>query len=124
MGEGQALERPLRRATPGEALKRFFARYFQFHGRASRSEFWWAAALLAIIGAVLSVVDFNGVGVVRGLVGLVLFIPFLALLWRRLQDAGLSGVLILIIILPVIGQVALLWMAFLPPWDERKTVAA
>ena len=123
MGEVQALERPLRGATPGEALKRFFARYFQFHGRASRSEFWWVVAALAVISVVLSVVDFSGVSFVRGLVGLVLLIPFLSLLWRRLQDAGLSGLLILLLIVPVIGQVALLWMALLPPWDERKKPA-
>ena len=35
------LEAPLRGATFGQAFARFFKKYAIFHGRASRSEFWW-----------------------------------------------------------------------------------
>ena len=35
------LEAPLRGATFGQAFARFFKKYVIFHGRASRSEYWW-----------------------------------------------------------------------------------
>ena len=35
------LDAPLRGATFGQAFTRFFKKYAIFHGRASRSEFWW-----------------------------------------------------------------------------------
>lgn len=72
----------------------------------------------------LSLVDFGASGIPSVLIGLVFPIPFLALLWRRLQDAGLSGLLICLIIVPVIGQLALVWMALLPSWDGREKSAA
>ena len=40
---------------PFDALKTGFAKSFQFKGRASRSEFWWFAALLACVALVLLV---------------------------------------------------------------------
>ncbi len=43
------LTRPLYGATFGQAIKRFFKNYVNFNGRASRSEFWWAALAVALI---------------------------------------------------------------------------
>ena len=79
---------------------------------------------ITIVSGVLSLVDFGASGIPSVLIGLVFPIPFLALLWRRLQDAGLSGLLICLIIVPVIGQLALVWMALLPSWDGREKSAA
>jgi len=47
-------------ATPhgggaGEAIKRFFQRYAQFRGYASRSEFWWPWLVNFLIGLILSI---------------------------------------------------------------------
>lgn len=43
------LDLPLYGATFGEAVKRFFLKYGIFEGRASRSEYWWAMLLNAVI---------------------------------------------------------------------------
>ena len=41
-GSTQApLDAPLREASFGQAFVRFWKKYVVFHGRASRSEFWW-----------------------------------------------------------------------------------
>lgn len=52
------LSRPLYGATFGQAVRRFFKKYFVFSGRASRSEFWWAMlfqGVIVIIGWALAV---------------------------------------------------------------------
>lgn len=40
------LSRPLYGATFGQAIRRFFKAYTKFHGRASRSEYWWVTLFM------------------------------------------------------------------------------
>ena len=47
-------------------------------------------------------------------IGLVLIIPTLALIVRRLHDAGLSGLLALLLLIPFLGAIAVFVMMFLP----------
>ena len=47
------LEAPLRGASFGQAFARFFKKYAIFHGRASRSEFWWWFLANWVISGVL-----------------------------------------------------------------------
>lgn len=95
------------------ATKRAFAKYAQFEGRASRSEFWWFYLTTAIFTFVAFVPAFVGlIGVVSdspalavigfGLTGLLslallaLIIPYFSVSVRRLHDAGFSGWLVLL----------------------------
>lgn len=48
------LTRPLYAATLPQAIKRFFRSYVRFSGRASRSEYWWAMLLVALLTIVPS----------------------------------------------------------------------
>ena len=64
------------------AIKLFFVNYFNFSGRASRAEFWWAYLALTLIGIVPLVGIF---------IQLVSFIGLISLTSRRLQDVGFSG---------------------------------
>ena len=64
------------------AIKLFFVNYFNFSGRASRAEFWWAYLALTLIGIVPLVGIF---------IQLVTFIGLISLTSRRLQDVGFSG---------------------------------
>ncbi len=127
-----SLNAPLRGASFGQAFVRFWKKYVTFHGRASRSEFWWWFLANAIIGGVLSaissifgspiVID-NGVPVVTYGVahlpytvwGLATFIPWLALSWRRLHDTDRSGAWWFIGIVPIVGWIILLVFFLLPP---------
>ena len=96
-------------ASFGEAVKRFFQRYAQFSGYASRSEYWWVALFngLVMLGFYLLLFVFislsessNSTGIGIGLVviwllymvyALGIFIPSLAVAVRRLHDIGKSG---------------------------------
>lgn len=131
----------------GKAFTRFFKKYATFSGRASRSEYWWWYLWSAIIGTVASIIagiltaatgttttttsstyaGFSSTttnpvaGVPIWIIGLVLLIPTLALIVRRLHDANLSGLLALLLIFPFLGPIAVFVMMFLPsnPQGER-----
>jgi len=51
-----SLEGPLYGATFGESVRRFFLKYADFTGRASRSEFWLAMLFQLIVGTVAGTV--------------------------------------------------------------------
>ncbi|MFW0775193.1 DUF805 domain-containing protein [Paenarthrobacter nitroguajacolicus] len=123
-------------APIGAAVKRFFKKYTAFSGRASRSEYWWVALALGVIGIVLQIltgilgaagatVSADGTTTVPGpgaVVGLILIfafylavlIPSIALLVRRLHDGNFSGWLALLGLIPFVGGLAILVFALLP----------
>ena len=122
-------------APIGAAVKRFFKKYTAFSGRASRSEYWWVALALGVIGFVLqlltgilgaagSTVSANGTavpgpGAVVGLILIFAFylavlIPSISLLVRRLHDGNFSGWLALLGLIPFVGGLAILVLALLP----------
>ena len=106
---------PLPGAGFGEAVKRFFQRYAQFRGYASRSEFWWSFlfivvslfALYLVFGVGIAALIANDasdasagffgiltVGII-GIFGLATLLPRLAVMVRRLHDTGKSGLWVL-----------------------------
>lgn len=95
---------------PVTAVKTCFKKFFNFKGRARRSEYWWFMLFVFIVSAVfnyggLLVPALSFVGL---LCSLVLFIPQYAAMTRRLHDTGRSGWWVLIIfILAVICGMAL-----------------
>ena len=97
-----------------KAAKLFFTNYFDFSGRASRGEFWWAYLAFFIVSTILFVVDGVIVGMIFGftdnellsiteneflsnngffsnIFSLVTFIGWISITSRRLQDNGHSG---------------------------------
>ncbi|WP_432559443.1 DUF805 domain-containing protein [Granulicoccus sp. GXG6511] len=92
-----------------ESLKLFFKNYAVFHGRASRSEYWWVqlwGVILAIViwallmltllptinsGSTDLPIGYVLVMMIAGIVSLGLVIPSISLEVRRLHDAGYSG---------------------------------
>ena len=97
-----------------KAAKLFFVNYFDFSGRASRGEFWWAYLAFFIVSTILFVVDGVIVGMIFGftdnellsiteseflsnngffsnIFSLVTAIGWISLTSRRLQDNGHSG---------------------------------
>jgi len=127
-GSRTPLELPLYGASWYEAMRRFFLKYATFRGRASRSEFWWwmltgflaANALDALSGLTtggrdpldiagsFAIVDvWSGISAVGQLA---VFIPSLAVSWRRLHDVDRSGTWIFICFVPVVGLIVYLVM--------------
>ncbi|MER8466780.1 DUF805 domain-containing protein [Mesorhizobium sp. M1396] len=114
--------------------------YFNFNGRARRKEFWafWLCfnlVLVTLLGfGILVNLAINGFGINAGrtsigslpaIVFLLAFgLPWIALTVRRLHDIGLSGWLVLICFIPVIGEAVLLVFGLIEsqvgenPWGQ------
>ncbi|WP_024962731.1 DUF805 domain-containing protein [Campylobacter ureolyticus] len=79
-----------------------FRKFATFSGRARRKEYSWFLVFNFIVGIIISVVDFLAFGDSDGffslIYALVVFIPGLAVLVRRLHDFGKSGWFVLVII--------------------------
>ena len=96
----------------GEAVESVFRHYADFNGRARRSEYWFFVLFVLLVSTVLSFLGgaIGGPGLARiltGLFTLVIFVPSVALIWRRLHDTGRSGLWFLLTFIPI-GQIVLL----------------
>lgn len=93
------------------AVKTCFAKYITFSGRAARAEYWYFFLFVLIVGVVATGADqvlFGGVSdlsqaadtapvsALQSLVSLVVFLPHLAVAWRRMHDTGRSGIYVLL----------------------------
>lgn len=90
---------------PVTAVKTCFTKYFDFKGRARRSEFWWFALFVVIVSSVLS---FFGmltpiVGYLSLAFSLAVLIPELAALCRRLHDTGRGSWWVALMALLIVG---------------------
>ena len=98
-----------------ESIKSGFANYAKFSGRARRSEYWFFALFnfLVLLGAQLfdAVLFGSTTGLFYVLAALGLFIPSLAVAWRRLHDIGKSGGFLFIVLIPIVGAILLIvWL--------------
>ena len=86
-------------------------KYFQFDGRAARSEYWSFFLFSLIVLQVAAVLDaVTGLFIFYLTAALVLMIPTLSVCVRRFHDFDRSGWWILIILIPFIGSlVVLIW---------------
>jgi uncharacterized membrane protein YhaH (DUF805 family) len=133
------LAAPLYGASLGDAVRRFFAKYATFSGRASRSEFWWWYLVSFVVSAVLQILALvtGGVGGVAEdgtaqapgagywiftilllIWGLGTIIPTIALLVRRLHDGNFSGFFAFLVFVPGVGGLVVLILALLPSKPE------
>ena len=118
-----------------KAVRLFFVNYFDFSGRASRGEFWWAYLAFFIVSIILAIVDAVIGGVVYGftesefllnngiftnILSLVTLIGWISLTSRRLQDNGHTGwwQLAYFSIIPTI----ILWMFFILTADGNPVL--
>jgi uncharacterized membrane protein YhaH (DUF805 family) len=115
-----------------DAVKRGFKKYARFTGRASRSEYWWWTLFTFVTYLVLGLVTFavgtatsRDGGRTPGLLAMPLLIlftifflgillPTLAVTVRRLHDAGYSGLVALLFLLPYLGGLIIMIFALLP----------
>jgi uncharacterized membrane protein YhaH (DUF805 family) len=127
-----ALWEPLYGASAGQAFSRFWRKYADFSGRASKSEFWWAYLWVVLLGvgsyvAVLAITigasstaggaaSTSGLSTMGGVLVLLWFvaylgmiIPTIAIAVRRLHDAGMSGLFYLLAFVPF-GSLVLLYL--------------
>ena len=98
----------------GEAISNGFRNYVTFSGRAARSEFWYWALFNLLLslgagiidGALLSDSDYSPI---NSLVSLALFLPSLAVAFRRLHDIDRTAWWVLIAFTGIGILVLLYW---------------
>ena len=95
-----------------EYYKKVLSNYANFNGRARRAEYWYFMLCNVLIGGTLLFLgEFLDISfALLGLYCLAMFIPWLAVLVRRLHDTGRSGWHFFIYFVPFIGGI---WMLVL-----------
>ena len=113
-----------------DSVKTCLAKYADFSGRATRSEYWWfylafilfyiaGLVLAGILSSISETLGMIGFGIVAlGALGFIL--PSLAAGVRRLHDVDKSGWFLLLGLIPIVGLV-LLYFLVIPgtPGDNR-----
>ena len=82
----------------------FWKNFVNFSGKTGVKDFWLTVLVNFIISSVLGVIF----PAIAGLFGLVCLIPCIAMCIRRLRDGGFNPLLILLVLIPVLGWLALL----------------
>jgi len=92
-------------------------RFGQFDGRSRRKEFWMFFLFAIIVGTVISLIEiyllkwqipFWGQGPLETIFGLFIFLPFLAVLVRRLHNIGKKWTWLFIVFIPIYGQLMII----------------
>ena len=114
------------------AYKNFFKGYVDFAGRSTRSDFWWVwlgnmilyIPFFLTYGNALAnsrnksaLIALGFIAIIYFIFGLALFLPSLALMVRRLRDAGFHWALIFIVFIPL-GSIVLLVLLAMPTKEE------
>jgi uncharacterized membrane protein YhaH (DUF805 family) len=103
----------------GDAIKSFFTKYVTFSGRARRSEYWYSVLFTTLVSTVIMIiwpgsVDYIGEIAVQRASGisdlwsLAIFLPSLAITWRRLHDIGRKGTYFFFVLIPIVGIIMLI----------------
>ena len=85
--------------------------YFNFSGRATRSEFWYFMLFVLLFGIVITLIEVimgtYDSGILSLIYNLALLFPTLAVSTRRLHDTNRSAWWLLISLIPIIGLIVL-----------------
>jgi uncharacterized membrane protein YhaH (DUF805 family) len=98
-----------------EAIKMGFKGYVVWNARSTRPEFWWwvlFVVIVAIVALILDSVIFGtetgGFGPIYLIAALVLLLPNISLIVRRLHDTDRTGWWYWIALIPIVGGIVLL----------------
>lgn len=93
-------------------------KYAVFGGRARRKEYWMFTLVSTIVYIVLMIAESRlgfvsqlGIGMISLVYSLVVLLPSIAVIVRRLHDTGRSGWWLLVALVPIVGVIALLVFA-------------
>ena len=93
-----------------EAIRSVFSKYVDFEGRARRSEYWYFVLFNMLVSSVLAWLTRIS-PLLSGLIAvyeIAVFLPSLAVAFRRLHDIGKSGWYLLIGFVPIVGAILLI----------------
>lgn len=115
-----------------EAYKKFWKGYVDFTGCSTRSDYWFAYLvnalitwclyiLVAVVGIIASSIDSSALLIISLIIGLIMwvytigaFLPGLAVTVRRLHDAGSNWLYIFIPLIPFVGIFILVFLLCQP----------
>jgi uncharacterized membrane protein YhaH (DUF805 family) len=92
-----------------ESIQTCFSKFTTWQGRAGRAEYWWwilFTVIIYVVGIIIDVPLKSPIPTI--LLVLVLLLPSLAVLVRRLHDTGRSGWWYWIGLVPLVGGIILL----------------
>lgn len=96
--------------------------YFDFSGRSTRKEFWMFVLINFIVSLAISIVGgLIGIKALSSVYSLLVLIPSIAILVRRLRDAGFNVWWILIVLVPLVGFIVLIVLAALKSATETSS---
>lgn len=95
--DGLYIKAPAR--TFGQSIVVCLENYFQFSGRASRSEYWFFFLFLILVNMLATMIDVSlfsydfddTFAPLSTVLALILFFPSISVTWRRLHDTNKSG---------------------------------
>jgi len=85
-----------------ESIQTCYKKFFDFSGRASKSEYWWFQLYNAVI-YVLTFVFQGDLTLLFSILVIANIIPTYAAAVRRIHDSDKSGWMVLIAVIPLIG---------------------
>jgi len=98
-----------------EAVKICFLKYVTFSGRAPRAEFWWFVLFCFIFEMIAGMIYYY----LYIAVLLAFLLPHLAVSVRRLHDTSRTGWWLLLLLIPIIGQLILIFF-FIGPSEPAN----
>ncbi len=112
-----------------DAVKKCLSKYVDGKGRAGKAEFWWFVLFSVIIGLCAGFLDamlftdgWTGevIPVITLVVGLILLAPSISVASRRLHDAGQTGWLAALMVIPYLGFVWAIVVGLMPGKPETN----
>jgi len=85
-----------------ESVQTCYKKFFDFSGRASKSEYWWFQ-LFQIIIYILAFIFQGDLALLFSIVVIANLIPLYAAAVRRIHDSNKSGWFVLLSFIPIIG---------------------
>ena len=87
-----------------------FQKFAKFEGRASRKEYWMFVVMNIPVAFLFGVLDalVGAGGVLGGVYNLILLVPSVSLMCRRLHDQNRSGWWQLLLFIPIVGFIVIL----------------
>lgn len=100
-----------------ESIKICLAKYADFSGRASRSEYWWFVLFILLVSMAASVFSPK----LSALFSLATLLPSIAAATRRLHDTNRTGWWQLLVLVPLVGFIVLLVLLAQKGQGESET---
>ena len=102
---------------------------FNFKGRSSRDELMIFTMLFSVLSMLLSYINISdilnsnvvNIFIIDVLVAIIILVPYISLLVRRLHDSGNSGLWLFFIVVPIVN-VYVLYMLFFKPTYNDETI--